>query len=63
MRTGQFLANGSDVISLDDLGHLRVYADTPFPYQVDGDDVDDTKELDITHVPDALAVVLPRSEP
>jgi len=63
MRTGRFLAKRRDVVSLDDLGHLRVYADTPFPFQVDGDPVDDTKELDITHVPDALAVVLPQSVP
>jgi diacylglycerol kinase family enzyme len=62
MRTGKFLAHRRDVRSLDDLGRLRVYADTPFPYQVDGDDAGDTKELDIAFAPDALAVVLPRAD-
>jgi diacylglycerol kinase family enzyme len=63
MRTGRFLAKRRDVVSLDDLGRLRIYADTPFPYQVDGDPAGDTKELDVTYEPDALAVVLPRSQP
>jgi diacylglycerol kinase family enzyme len=62
MRTGRFLAKRRDVVSLDDLGRLRFYADTAFPYQVDGDPVDDVKELDVTFVPDALAVVLPRPD-
>jgi diacylglycerol kinase family enzyme len=63
MRTAKFLARRRDVVALDDLGRLRFYADTPFPYQVDGDPVDDVKALDVTYVPDALALVLPRSEP
>jgi diacylglycerol kinase family enzyme len=62
MRTGKFLAKRRDVVARDDLGRLRIYADTPFPYQVDGDPVDDVKELDVTYLPDALAVVLPRSD-
>jgi diacylglycerol kinase family enzyme len=62
MRTGRFLAKRRDVVARDDLGRLRIYADTPFPYQVDGDPVDDVKELDVTYVPDALALVLPRSD-
>ena len=62
MRTGRFLAKRRDVVAMDDLGRLRFYADTPFPYQVDGDPVDDVKELDVTYVPDALALVLPGSD-
>jgi diacylglycerol kinase family enzyme len=61
MRTGKFLAKRRDVVALDDIGRLRVYADTPFAYQVDGDPVDDTKELEVAYAPDALALVLPRS--
>jgi diacylglycerol kinase family enzyme len=62
MRTGKFLAKRRDVTSIDDLGRLRIYADTPFPYQVDGDDAGDTKALDVAYAPDALALVLPRAE-
>ena len=31
----------------------------PFAYQVDGDDVGDTQQLDIEYEPDALTVVVP----
>ena len=55
IRSGKFLASRKDVVALDDLGGLHVYADTPFPYQVDGDDAGDTNELNITFVPGALS--------
>jgi diacylglycerol kinase family enzyme len=58
-RTGKFLAHRKDVTTIDDLGALRIYAETPFPYQLDGDDAGDTHELNITFVPDALSIVLP----
>jgi diacylglycerol kinase family enzyme len=59
MRTGRYLAHRRDVTERDDLEWLRVYADAPFPYQVDGDDAGDTQELEITYAPDALAVAVP----
>jgi len=59
MRTGRFLAHRRDVTERDDLEWLRVSADAPFPYQVDGDDAGDTHELEITYAPDALAVAIP----
>ena len=31
----------------------------PFAYQVDGDDVGDTQQLDIEYEPDALTIVIP----
>jgi diacylglycerol kinase family enzyme len=58
-RTGKFLASRKDVTTIDGLGELRVHADAPFPYQLDGDDAGDTHELNITFVPDALAIVIP----
>ena len=58
-RTGRFLASRKDVTTIDDLGALRVYADAPFPYQLDGDDAGDIQELNITFIPDALAIVIP----
>jgi len=60
IRTGTFLAHRRDVTTLDDLGRMRVYADTPFPYQVDGDDAGDTNDLELAFVPDALTVAVPR---
>jgi len=40
-----------------DLSGLDVVADHPFPYQVDGDDLGDTRRLAFRHVPDAIRVV------
>jgi diacylglycerol kinase family enzyme len=59
IRSGKFLASRKDVVALDDLTQIHVYAETPFPYQVDGDDAGDTSELRITFAPDALAIALP----
>ena len=42
-----------------DLSALTIRSDEPFPYQVDGDDLGDTRELRFTHVPDALRLVSP----
>lgn len=41
--------------------HLCVEADEPFPYQVDGDHLGDTKRLDIGYEPDILRLVVPPS--
>jgi diacylglycerol kinase family enzyme len=60
IRSGKFLASRKDVVALDDLVHIHVYADAPFPYQVDGDDAGDTTDLDITFEPDALSIAVPR---
>ena len=60
IRTGKFLRRRKDVVQLDDLPGLHVRAETPFPYQVDGDDVGDTTELRIGLEADALTVALPQ---
>jgi diacylglycerol kinase family enzyme len=62
-RTGKFLARRRDVVALDDLAGLRVFSDTPFPYQVDGDDAGDTNELVFGLLADALTVFVPRPAP
>ncbi len=41
--------------------HMRVHHERPFPYQVDGDHLGDTTELEFRHVPDAVRLVLPVS--
>jgi diacylglycerol kinase family enzyme len=46
-----------------DLTELVVSGDRPFPYQVDGDDLGDTRELRFTHVPDAAKLIRPGQPP
>jgi diacylglycerol kinase family enzyme len=42
-----------------DLSGLDVVAERPFPYQVDGDDLGDTRRLVFRHEPDAIGLVMP----
>jgi diacylglycerol kinase family enzyme len=42
-----------------DLTALSVEAPTPFPYQVDGDHLGDTRRLEFRHEPDVLSLVVP----
>jgi hypothetical protein len=42
-----------------DLTALLVEAPTPFPYQVDGDHLGDTRRLEFRHEPDVLSLVVP----
>jgi YegS/Rv2252/BmrU family lipid kinase len=40
---------------------LRIESETPFPYQLDGDALGETTELDFVHVPEAVRLVFPSS--
>ena len=51
--------SAADVDHRLDVHRLIVRSGEPFPYQVDGDDVGDTEQLDIEFVPDALTIVVP----
>ena len=42
-----------------DLGGLSVTSGAPFPYQVDGDFLGDTRRLSFRHEPEALRLVVP----
>jgi diacylglycerol kinase family enzyme len=42
-----------------DLTDLTIVHPTPFPYQVDGDYLGETRELQFAHVPDAVRIVRP----
>ena len=44
-----------------DVSRLTVAHDDPFPYQLDGDALGSSTRLEITHVPDAVKLVFPRS--
>ena len=59
MRKGEFLAHRKGVDHRADVRRMIVRSGEPFAYQVDGDDVGDTNELDIEYEPDALTIVVP----
>jgi diacylglycerol kinase family enzyme len=42
-----------------DLGGLQISGGAPFPYQVDGDFLGDTRRLSFRHEPDCLSLVVP----
>lgn len=44
-----------------DLEALSITHDAPFPYQLDGDYLGETKRLEFTHEPDAVRLVRPQS--
>jgi diacylglycerol kinase family enzyme len=46
-----------------DLKALTIRSTEPFPYQADGDDLGDTRELRFTHVPDAVRLIWPGEPP
>jgi len=43
-----------------DLEALSITHDSPFPYQLDGDYLGETKQLEFTHEPDAVRIVRPQ---
>jgi diacylglycerol kinase family enzyme len=59
MRSGQFLAGREGVDQRGDVHHAVVRSPEPFGFQVDGEDIGDTQQLDITYEADALTIVLP----
>ncbi len=59
MRSGKFLEHRRGIDHRHDIHDIIVRAGEPFAYQVDGDDVGDTQQLDIEYEPDALTVVIP----
>ena len=59
MRKGEFLAHRRGVDHRGDVHRLLIRAATPFSYQVDGDEVGDTQQLDVVYEPDALTVIVP----
>ena len=61
MASGRFLRARHGIVHRHGLEELRVRSrsEAGFPWQVDGDDLGDTDELDITHEPACLRLVLP----
>ena len=44
----------------ENVRHLVIEHDTPFPYQVDGDALGETRRLEFDYVPDAVKLVFPQ---
>jgi diacylglycerol kinase family enzyme len=59
MRSGRFLAHRKGIDHRHDLHRIMIRSGEPFAYQVDGDDVGDTQQLEIDYEPDALTIVTP----
>jgi diacylglycerol kinase family enzyme len=59
MGSGKFLHHRRGVEQRDDVESVRIESTTPFPYQVDGDDLGDTESLTLSFEPDALTIVVP----
>ena len=54
----------SDTLDLrTDLTALTISHDLPFPYQLDGDYLGETRRLEFSHVPDAVRLVRPAISP
>jgi diacylglycerol kinase family enzyme len=56
---GRPVETGNAVDERHDLGALEIEASTPFPYQVDGDYLGETRRLRFEHRPAVLDLVLP----
>jgi len=57
--TGSWLRRHRKIDYRTDLSALTVRGHGPFPYQVDGDYLGETEQLELRHAPDALTIVQP----
>lgn len=57
---GKELTSGRTTDVRTDLTELVIESDRPFPHQVDGDELGDTRHLAFRHVPDVLRLIRPR---
>ena len=57
--TGSWLRRHRKIDYRTDLSALTVRGHGPFPYQVDGDYLGETEQLELRHEPDALTIVQP----
>jgi hypothetical protein len=59
LRKGRWLARRRGIAHRTNVTALRVAGEQPFPWQLDGDDMGDTTELEISYRSDALTIVMP----
>jgi diacylglycerol kinase family enzyme len=54
-----YLTSSPEIVQRTDVTAVDVAADTPFPWQVDGDYLGEVEHLSVTYAPDCLGVVFP----
>jgi diacylglycerol kinase family enzyme len=54
-----FLTTSPEIVQRTDVSSVQVTADTPFPWQVDGDYLGEVERLDVAFEPDALTLIVP----
>ena len=54
-----YLTTSPEIVQRTDVDAVEVTADTPFPWQVDGDYLGEVERLSISYVPDSLTVIVP----
>ena len=54
-----FLTTSPEIVQRTDVSSVEVTADTPFPWQVDGDYLGEVERLDVAFEPDALTLIVP----
>jgi diacylglycerol kinase family enzyme len=59
LQSGKFLRSRRGVVTRIDLTAVTINGHGDFPYQVDGDDIGDTSNLDLTYEPETLTIVVP----
>lgn len=55
------VANDGDTHHLSDIGRAVLQGTRPFPYQLDGEFIGEVKQLELSHLPNALRFVVPVS--
>ena len=54
-----YLTTSPEIVQRTDVSSVEVTADTPFPWQVDGDYLGEVERLDVAFEPDALTLIVP----
>ena len=54
-----YLTTSPEIVQRTDVETVEVTADSPFPWQVDGDYLGEVEHLSVAYVPDCLTVVVP----
>jgi len=60
---GNGLGDGDHLSEWTDLDRVVLTAETPVPYQLDGDHLGDTRRLEFAHAPDAVRLLRPGPDP
>jgi hypothetical protein len=59
IRRAAYLGTSSRIVQVGDVVGVELSAPSPFPWQVDGDDLGDVDHLSVAYRPDCLTLVTP----